>query len=185
TTRVRVVRGLVYGAVVVAVLAEVGAVAWTGLPIWRPGTAAWNWQMKNNYDLANEVGWPELVGEVAAVRDSLPAEDRTKLAVLGENYGAAGAIALYGPKYGLPVPIGTVNDFYDRGWGPFEPETVIVVGGHLEDESHFFASCRVAGMVHLPNGVQNEESVDHPQILVCHHLKEPWPVVWARSRDFS
>ena len=185
TTRARAVRGVVYGAVVVAVLAEAGAVAWTGLPIWRPGSAAWNWQMKNNYDLANEVGWPELVAEVAAVRDGLPAGDRAKLAVLAENYGAAGAVAVYGPKYGLPVPIATVNDFYDRGWGRFDPETLIVVGGRLEDESHFFASCSVAGMVHLPHGVKNEESVDHPQILVCHHLMEPWPVVWGRSRDFS
>ncbi|MGA7158911.1 MAG: glycosyltransferase family 39 protein [Acidobacteriaceae bacterium] len=183
--RARAVRGVVWGAVVVAVMAEVGAVAWTGLPIWRPGSAAWNWQMKNNYDLANEVGWPELVGEVAAVRDSLPASDRVRLGVLAENYGAAGAIALYGPKYGLPVPIATVNDFYDRGWGPFEPETLIIVGGHLEDESKFFEGCRVAGMVHPPNDVQNEESADHPQILVCHRLKGAWPVVWARSRDFS
>jgi len=181
----KTVRGVVYGAVVVAVLLEVGAIAWATVPMWRPGSAAWNWQMKNNDDLTNEVGWPELVGEVAAVRDGLPAAERANYAVLGENYGAAGAVALYGPKYGLPVPIATVNDFYDRGWGPFEPETLIIVGGRLEEESHFFESCSVAGMVHLPYDVRNEESVDHPQILVCHHLKEPWPVVWGRSRDFG
>ena len=184
-TRAKAVRGVVYGAVVVAVLAEAGAIAWAYLPIWRPGSAAWNWQMKNNYDMANEVGWPELVGEVAAVRDQLSPAERAQYAVLAENYGAAGAVALYGPKYGLPVPIATVNDFYDRGWGPFEPETLIVVGGNLKDESKFFASCSVVGMVHLPYDVQNEESADHPQILVCHHLKEPWPVVWGRSRDFG
>ena len=49
----------------------------------------------------------------------------------------------------------------------------------------FLPSCKVVGMVHLPYDVQNEESADHPQILVCHHLKEPWPVVWGRSRDFG
>jgi hypothetical protein len=178
-------RGVVYGAVVAAVLVEVGAIAWAYLPIWRPGSAAWNWQMKNNDDMANEVGWPEFVAQVAAVRDGLPPGERDKLAVLAENYGEAGAIELYGPKYGLPVPIATVNDFHDRGWGPFEPETLIVVGGNLEDESRFFASCAVVATVHLPYGVQDEETVDHPQILVCHHLKEPWPVVWGRSQDFG
>jgi len=183
--RAKTVRGLVYGAVVAAVLVEAGLIAWAYLPIWRPGSAAWNWQMKNNYDMANEVGWPELVGEVAAVRDGLTPEERSSYAVLAENYGAAGAVALYGPKYGLPVPIATVNSFYDRGWGAFEPETLIIVGGTLEDESHFFENCKVVGMVHLPYDVQNEESADHPQILVCHHLKEPWPVVWGRSRDFG
>ena len=54
--RARVVRGVVYGVVVAAVLAECGAIAWTHLPIWRPGSAAWKWQMKNNSDMANEVG---------------------------------------------------------------------------------------------------------------------------------
>jgi 4-amino-4-deoxy-L-arabinose transferase-like glycosyltransferase len=183
--RRKAVRGVMYGAVMAAVLLEVAAVAWSTLPIWRPGSAGWKWQMKNSYDLANEVGWPQLVAEVAAVRDGLTPAERSSYAVLAENYGAAGAVALYGPKYGLPVPIATVNDFYDRGWGPFEPETLIVVGGRLEDESKFFESCKVMGMVRLPYGVQNEESEDHPQILVCHHLKEPWPVVWGRSRDFS
>jgi 4-amino-4-deoxy-L-arabinose transferase-like glycosyltransferase len=181
----KAMRGLVYGAVVAAVLAEVGAIAWAYLPIWRPRSAAWNWQMKNNDDMANEIGWPEFVAQVAAVRDGLPPVDRTQLAVLAENYGEAGAIELYGPKYGLPVPIATVNDFHDRGWGPFEPQTLIVVGGHLEDESKFFESCSVVATVHLPYDVQDEETVDHPQILVCHHLREAWPVVWGRSQDFG
>jgi hypothetical protein len=184
-SRARVVRGVVYGAVVAAVLAEAGAIAWAYLPIWRPGSAAWNWQMKNNDDMANEIGWPEFVGQVAAVRDRLTPAERGQYAVLAENYGEAGAIELYGPKYGLPVPIATVNDFHDRGWGPFEPETLIVVGGNLEDESKFFASCAVVALVHLPYEVKDEETVDHPQILVCHHLKEPWPVVWGRSQDFG
>jgi hypothetical protein len=184
-TRARAVRGVVYGAVVAAVLVECGAIAWSYLPIWRPGSAAWNWQMKNNSDMANEVGWPELVAEVAAVRDGLSPAERSQYAVLAENFGDAGAIELYGPKFGLPVPIATVNDFHDREWGPFEPQTLIVVGGNLEDESRFFASCAVMATVHLPYGVQDEETVDHPQILVCHHLKEPWPVVWGRSQDFG
>ena len=183
--RAKAVRGVVYGAVVVAVLLEVGAVAWEALPIWRPGSAAWNWQMKHNDDMANEVGWPEFVAQVAAVRDALPPEERKQYAVLAENYGEAGAIALYGPKYGLPVPIATVNDFHDRGWGPFEPQTLIVVGGNLEHESTFFEGCSVVATVHLPYGVQDEETEDHPQILVCHHLKETWPVVWGRSQDFG
>ncbi len=179
------VRGLVYAVVVVATLAEVGMIAWTFLPVWPTGSAAWNWQVKHNDDIANEVGWPEFVAQVGAVRDGLTPEERKQYAVLAENYGEAGALALYGPRYGLPVQIATVNDFHDRGWGPFEPQTLIVVGGNLEDESKFFESCSVVGHVHLPYGVQDEETLDHPQILVCHHLKGSWPVVWARSQDFG
>jgi hypothetical protein len=183
--RSKAVRGVVYGAVVVAVLAEVGAIAWAYLPVWPVGSAAWNWQMKNNSDMANEVGWPEFVAQVAAVRDGLSPAERAHYAMLAENFGEAGALELYGPKYGLPVPISTVNDFHDRGWGPFEPQTVIIVGGNLEDESKFFEGCSVVAMVHLPYGVQDEETEDHPEILVCHRLRGSWPVVWGRSQDFG
>ena len=184
-TRAKAVRGVVYGAVVAAVLAEAGAIAWAYLPIWCPGSAAWNWQMKNNSDMANEVGWPEFVAQVAAVRDRLSPAERAQYAVLAENFGEAGALQLYGPKHGLPVPISTVNDFHDRGYGAFEPQTVIIVGGNLEDESRFFEGCSVVATVHLPYGVQDEETVDHPQILVCHRMRFSWPVVWGRSQDFG
>ena len=65
--------------------------------------------------------------------------------MLAENFGDAGAVQLYGPKFGLPVPIATVNDFYDRGWGVFEPETLIVVGSRLEDSNRFFAELQGGG----------------------------------------
>jgi 4-amino-4-deoxy-L-arabinose transferase-like glycosyltransferase len=184
-TRAKAVRGLVYAVVAAAVLAEVGAVAWANLPIWRPGSPAWNWQMKNNDDMANEVGWPEFAAQVAAVRDKLTPAERAQYAVLAENYGEAGALDLYAPKYGLPVPISTVNDFHDRGYGTFEPQTVIIVGGNLEHANKFFSSCSVAATVHLPYDVQDEETVEHPQILICHHLRDPWPEVWARSQGFG
>jgi len=183
--RAKAVCGVVYGVVVVAMLAEAAAVAWTYLPIWRPGSVAWNWQMKNNYDMANEVGWQEFVAQVAAVRDRLSPAERNQYAVLAENYGEAGALELYGPKYGLSTPISTVNSFHDRGYGPFEPQTVIIVGGTLEDESKFFEGCSVVATVDIPYNVQNEESVDHPDILICHHMRFSWPVVWARSQDFG
>jgi hypothetical protein len=50
------------------------------------------------------------------------------LAILGTNYGEAGAINLYGPQYGLPQAISGVNSFWVRGYGDPEPQTVIVIG---------------------------------------------------------
>jgi 4-amino-4-deoxy-L-arabinose transferase-like glycosyltransferase len=175
----------VRAVVLTAMLVDTAAISWAYLPMWRVGTAGWNWQMKNNYDMANEVGWPEFVAQVAAVRDRLPAEDRGRLAVLANNYGEAGALALYGPQYGLPTPISSTNTFHMRGYGPYEPETVIVVGGELNDQLKNFESCVVVAQVHIPYGVRNEESEDHPEILVCHHLRGRWPDVWARSQEFG
>ena len=171
--------------VLTALLANTAAVAWAYLPIWRPGSPGWRWQMTHNYDMADEVGWPEFVAEVAAVRDTLPPEDRGRLAVLADNYGEAGALALYGPGYHLPTPISSVNGFHARGYGSAPPETVIVVGSNLSDQQRNFRQCSVAATVHIPFGVRNEESVDHPDILVCRRLRLPWPQAWQHSQSFG
>jgi hypothetical protein len=178
-------RVTVRAVVITALLADTAAIVWAFLPVWPHGSPGWNWQMKNNSDMKDEIGWPELVTQVAAVRDTLSAEERSKLAILANNYGEAGAVALYGPQYGLPTPISSTNTFHLRGYGPYEPETVIVLGGELDDQLKNFESCRVAAMVDIPYGVRNEESVDHPVILVCKHLRWPWAEAWARSQEFG
>lgn len=171
--------------VTAALLVGVIAVAWAYLPMWPINSAAWNWQMKNNSDMANEIGWPEFVAQVAHIRDILTPEEKSSLAILANNFGEAGALSLYGPQYNLPTVISSTNSFHDRGYGPFEPETVIVLGGNLDDQLKNFESCRVVALVTLPNGVRNEETDDHPQILICHHLRFPWPLAWNRSQEFG
>jgi hypothetical protein len=171
--------------VLAAMLIDAAAVAWAYLPMARVGSAQWDWQMTNNSDMRDEIGWPEFVAQVAAVRDTLPPADRTHLAVLANNYGEAGALALYGPQYGLPTPISSTNTFHLRGYGPYDPETVIVTGGDLDDQLTNFETCTVAAQVHIPYNIHNEEAVYHPQILVCHHLRHPWPEVWSKSQVFG
>jgi dolichyl-phosphate-mannose-protein mannosyltransferase len=65
---------------------------------------------------ADQFGWEEMTATVARVYNSLPPEVRAKTAIFGQNYGQAGAIDLFGPKYGLPPAIsGHQSYFY---WGP-------------------------------------------------------------------
>jgi hypothetical protein len=115
----------------------------------------------------------------------LPAEDRARLGILGTNYGEAGAIDLYGPRYGLPAAISGVNSFWQRGYGNPPPETLIVIGlprGFLETK---FAACEVAGHTWNRYGVGNEETLRHPDIFVCRHLRESWPEFWKSFRYFG
>ena len=171
-------------AVLAAMLLDTVAGGWQYLPTAQVGSKQWNWQMKNNGDMRDEIGWPEFVAQVAAVRDKLSPQERGSLAVLANNYGEAGALALYGPQYGLPVPISSTNTFHMRGYGA-PAETVIVVGGDLDDQRTNFEDCMIAAEVHIPYGVRNEESEDHPIILVCHHLRHPWADVWSKSQVFG
>ena len=142
----------------------------------------WKFAAKNNGDLLEEVGWPELVQSIAQIRDSLPAEDRSHLGILAANYGEAGAINLYGPALGLPPAISGVNSFWAHGYGSPPPQTLIVVGFSQGFLQRNFASCQIAG--HNPNSyhLENEETRDHLDLYVCRGLLQTWPDFW---KDFQ
>ena len=57
-----------------------------------------------------------LVKAVAAVRDSLPADQQANLGILVGNYGEQGAIEMFGPAYHLPPPISMTNSAWLRGY---------------------------------------------------------------------
>jgi hypothetical protein len=169
-------------AIWTALLVDLAMASVVTLRVFPVGTAAWKWANKINDDLQEEVGWTELVATVAQIRDSLPPEDRSNLAILAGNYGEAGAMTLYGEQYNLPRTISGINSFWARGYGDPPPETLIAVGipRHFLDEN--FTSCQLVAHVWNRYGIENEETRDHPDLYVCRGLKKSWPVFW---RDFQ
>jgi len=168
-----------------ALIADIILVAFVVIPMAPVNSALWKFASKNNGDLVEELGWPELVQEVAGIRDSLPGQDRSHLGILAANYGEAGAINLYGPSYDLPEVISGVNSFWARGYGNPAPETVIVLGHSLDFVQHHFASCELAGHTPNPYGIENEETSSHPDIYVCRGLRQGWPDFWNDYRHFG
>ena len=51
---------------------------------------------------ADQFGWEDMAVAVAKAYNALPPEIRARTAIFGQSYGHAGAIDLFGPKYGLP-----------------------------------------------------------------------------------
>ena len=141
--------------------------------------------LHNNGDLREEIGWNELVAQVAAIRDALPAEQQANLGIAVGNYGEYGAIALLGPRYHLPPPISTVNSAWLRGYPQPAPTTLIVLGNSQERVDQLLTDCRLAGHVSNALGVLNEESRDHPDIFVCGHARGPWSEFWKHGPDFG
>jgi Dolichyl-phosphate-mannose-protein mannosyltransferase len=168
-----------------ALLLDVAVVINLTLPIAPIGSKWWNGQLRMDGDLREEFGWHELVETVASIRHSLPAQDRAHLGILAGNYGEAGAIDLYGPRYGLPPAISGVNSYWARGYGNPAPETLIVIGLPLSFLQNHFASCRLAGHTWNRYGVKNEETLDHPDIFVCRGLTESWPTFWSGFQYYN
>ena len=141
--------------------------------------------LRHNGDLREEIGWNELVRAVASIRDSLPPEQREQAGVLVGNYGEQGAIEILGPAWHLPPPISLTNSAWLRGYPQPPPTTLIVVGVSQKGAARALTGCRVAGRNGNPYGIRNEESVDHPDILVCGPPILPWTEFWRKYRRFG
>ncbi|HQR37420.1 MAG TPA: glycosyltransferase family 39 protein [Blastocatellia bacterium] len=155
------------------------------VPVAPVNSALWHMSSRVHDTFREELGWPELVGEVARIYNSLSPEERAVTAIFGDNYGEAGAINLFGPAHGLPPAISGVNSFWARGFGSPAPQTVIVLGSNREDLEKVFTFVEVAGKTPNPYGIVNEETRDHPIIYICRGLKRPLPEIWANARRFG
>jgi len=141
--------------------------------------------LRRNNDLREEIGWNELVAQVAAIRDALPAEQQAHLGIVVGNYGEYGAIALLGQKYHLPTPITAVNSGWLRGYPQTPPSTMIVLGSSHKRADELFIDCRLAGHSANAWGVVNEESQYHPDIFVCGPTRKPWSELWGYGPEFG
>ena len=138
-----------------------------------------------NDDLRGEIGWPEIVARVAAIRDGLPPEQRASYGVYTGNYGAQGAIEILGKPYGLPVPISTTNSAWLRGYPIPSPQTLIVLGVEPRYVNRMFTGCRVVGSTMNAEGVRGEEVRERPNIYLCGPPREGWPDFWRDWQAFG
>jgi 4-amino-4-deoxy-L-arabinose transferase-like glycosyltransferase len=174
------------GRIAIATAACIGALfALLIVPIAPIGSKLWQVASGVNSDLREEVGWPELVAEVARIHAAIPAAERARTAIYCGNYGEAGAIDLYGPAHGLPQAISGINSYWARGYGNTEPNTVIVLGSKREELEEHFTSVELAGRIANRYGVKNEETTRHPEIFVCRGLHERWADLWPKVRSFG
>jgi hypothetical protein len=128
---------------------------------------------------ADMFGWDDMAATVAHVYWNLPAADRADCAILGGNYGEAGAIDYYGPALGLPKAISGHNSYWD--WGPrgYSGACMIIFGERSEKYVQFFGDVQVAGTIASPNAMPNEQSVP---VYVCRKPRAALSVLWPEFR---
>jgi hypothetical protein len=130
---------------------------------------------------ADQFGWPEIAQTVAGVYNSLPPDVRPKTAILGYDYGTAGAIDFFGPRYGLPPAISGHQNYYF--WGPrgYTGESMIIINGHPDDLHRRF------------NKVEKVARIDHPysmpyrhgDVYYCQDIKIPLPELWPQIKNWN
>lgn len=132
-------------------------------------------------DYADMLGWEEQVRTVARVYDSLPPQERAAAVLLAGNYGEAGAIDLYGPRYGLPGAVSPAGTYWFFGPGRKRGDVVVTIGIPREGLLEHYAEVTQAAVAGHPYAVAEERDVP---VLVAKQprrsLQEIWPGLAGR-----
>jgi hypothetical protein len=126
----------------------------------------------------DEFGWQEMVQAVASVYNSMAPEQRAQTGILAGNYGEAGAIDFFGPRYGLPAAISAHQNCYF--WGPhqYSGESLILLQWSREDARRWCHDVQEGPKLDPEYGMGEE----HYTILICHGFKEPLAQAWPTLR---
>jgi len=126
-------------------------------------------------------GWEEMVAAVATVYQGLPPEERAKTAIYAGNYGEAGAIDFFGPRYGLPKAICAHQTYFF--WGPrnYTGEVMILLQSRRRDAERYFASVEDGPALNHPYAMAEE----HYTILIARGLKLPLAAIWPRLKHWN
>ena len=131
---------------------------------------------------SDQFGWPEMVATVAQVYNSLPPAERAHAGILAGNYGEAGAVDFFGPRYGLPQSISAHQNYYYWGYRDYTSDDTFII---LQwPRAGVERACRSydEGPTLDPQWAMAEE---HYTIWVCHGFKRSMPDLWERIKHWN
>ncbi len=130
---------------------------------------------------ADQFGWGDMAATVARVYNGLPQEVRARTAIFGQTYGQAGAIDLFGPKYGLPPAISGHQNYFL--WGPrgYTGESMIVMDDNQENLERLFNRVRKVAHVDHPYSMPYE----HFDVFYCQGMHPPLAEFWPRVKRWD
>lgn len=133
-------------------------------------------------NLADRLGWEEMVASIAKVYDALPPHERARAGVFAQNFGEAGAIDILGRKYGLPPAISGHQNYYL--WGPrgYTGDVLIVLDSPDHNLEELFESVTYAGPAGShPHAMPFEQQRG---IYVCRDLKGSLGELWPATKHW-
>ena len=125
---------------------------------------------------SDDLGWQQMTAAVASAYYRLTPGMRAVTAIYAQNYGEAGAIDFFGPKYGLPKAISGHQNYFL--WGPrdYSGVAMIVLGDNRKNLEKYFGQVIHAGEFGVPY------ALEHGPVWVCTQprgwkLKQIWPTL--------
>ena len=132
---------------------------------------------------AEEFGWERLARDVARQYDALDPSVRDRTAIYADTYADAGALDVFGHKYGLPDAIGSQNTYWL--WGPrnYDGSTLIAVGASRIDVlKRYYRSVRLLSTSDEPM----KWIVEGPApIYLCTGPRMPLSAMWPYLRWYG
>ena len=132
---------------------------------------------------ADQHGWEAMATKVAAAYAALSPEEQRVATLYGGNYGEAGALDYFGPRWGLPPAVSGHNAYFM--WGPpggGRGHVMIAVGDfECDDWSNVYARVEKVGETDDPYAMPYE---NHVPICVLRGLEQPLVQVWPRLRHY-
>ncbi len=133
-------------------------------------------------ELAETVGWPELVEQIAAVHATLSPAEQADVAIFTGSYGEAGAVDVLGRELGLPAATSGHNTYWL--WGPPRGDGPIIgVGGVEHVLRPICPDLVVVGTIGNPYGVENEEA--GLPLSLCRRPIHPLRDIWPSARHYN
>ena len=147
---------------------------------WKPAKQEVHMESALMQPIADQFGWPEMVSQVAGVYNSLPADERTETGIWAGNYGEAGAVNLFGPRYGLPTAYSRHQNHWYWGPPPQVYKNLIVIEWSLEDVKDNCSSYQA--YEHYNRFGMGEENTP---IYLCRGVKFDIQKIWWHSHHWN
>jgi hypothetical protein len=138
---------------------------------------------KVNYNLGEEIGWPDFMDQVVAAWHSLTPTERAHATIVTDNYGEAGAVDQFGAARGLPTAYSGHNSFWSWGPPPSTATTAVAIGLDRAQLTPFFRSVRLVGRIHNRVDVENDEA--GAPVWICTGQFRAWPAIWPHFKHYG
>jgi hypothetical protein len=131
---------------------------------------------------ADRFGWETMVATVASVYRDLPPEEQAESCIFTGNYGEAGAIDFFGPRYDLPKAISGHNNYYIWGPGDCTGRVIISVGVPLDRLEVMFEDIEQADTIDCEYCMPDEDNLP---IYVVRSPKASLQEIWPQVKHYN